>query len=177
MNPEDIVADVANELIFNDFTASNTLGAVVGAVATVGFLGVTGPITVTLALAGGALVGAKGEEALKSTARGIKYTVYNVAKGTSSIIENTAKGFAGVLDLFKSSEDFVNRGLERIENEHYKEAIEDFTQAINIEHKNAEAYFVRGCTYSDLGNYQEAIADYTCTIKIDSKYADAYVNR
>ena len=73
MNPEDIVADVANELIFNDFTASNTLGAVVGAVATVGFLGVTGPITVPLALAGGALVGAKGEEALNKNILRSKY--------------------------------------------------------------------------------------------------------
>lgn len=57
-------------------------------------------------MAGGAL-GAKGEEALKGTARGIKFTVNNVAKGTSSVIENAAKGFAGVLDFFKSSEDFL----------------------------------------------------------------------
>ena len=135
MNPEDIVFDVANECIFNDFTATNKLGAVVGAIATVGFLGVTGPIGVPLALAGGALAGAKGEEAIKSTARGIKSTVDNVTKGTSSVIENAAKGFAGVLDLFKSSEDFVNRGLQRLENKQYKEAIEDFTQAININSK------------------------------------------
>ena len=64
MNPEDIVGEVANECIFNDFTATNKLGAVVGAIATGGFLGVTGPpIGVPLALAGGALAGAKGEEA------------------------------------------------------------------------------------------------------------------
>ena len=133
--------------------------------------------TSPLALAGGALAGAKGEEAIKITAGGIKSTVDNVAKGTSSVIENAAKGFAGVLDLFKSSEDFVNRGLERLKNEQYKEAIEDFTQAININSKYADAYFLRGCTYSDIGNYQEAIADYTCTIKITPKYIDAYNNR
>ena len=49
MSPEDIVFDVANEFLFNDFTAKNPLGAVVVAIATVGFLGVTGPITVPLA--------------------------------------------------------------------------------------------------------------------------------
>ncbi len=142
-----------------------------------GVLGVTGPITLPLALAGGALAGARGEEAFKSTVRGIKSTVDTVAKGTSSVIENAAKGFAGVLDLFKSSEDFVNRWLEMLENEQYKEAVEDFAQAIHINPKYADAYFLRGCTYSDIGNYQEAIADYTCTIKIDSKYAAAYLNR
>lgn len=106
MNQQDTVTDIATECIFNDFTAKNRLGAVVGAVATVGVLGVTGPIAIPLALAGGALAGAKGEETLKHTARGIKSTVDRVAKGTSSVIENAAKGFAGVLDLFKSSEDY-----------------------------------------------------------------------
>ena len=135
MSLEDIVGDVAEKCIFNNFTAKNKLGAVVGAMATVGVLGVTGPITLPLALAGRALAGAGGEEVIKSTARGIKSTVDNVAKSTNSVIENVAKGFAGVLDLFKSSEDFVNRGLERLENEQYKEAIEDFIQAININPK------------------------------------------
>jgi hypothetical protein len=91
---EDIVGKVAKKCIVNDLTTKNKLGAVVGAIATVGVLGVTGPITLPLALAGGALAGAKGEDAIKSTAKGIKSTVDNVAKGTSSVIENAAKGFA-----------------------------------------------------------------------------------
>lgn len=58
MKPEDfvqdIVSDVSSECLFNDFTASNKFGAVVGAIATVGVLGATGPIALPLALAGGA---------------------------------------------------------------------------------------------------------------------------
>lgn len=81
MNTKDFVQDIAKECLFNDFTAENKLGAVVGAIATVGVLGATGPIAVPLALATGALAGAKGESALKGTARGIKSTVDNVAKG------------------------------------------------------------------------------------------------
>lgn len=127
MKPEDIIQDIVQDIAFEvgseciskAAASTNKLGAVVGAIATVGVLGVTGPIAVPLALVGGALAGARGEAALKSTARGIKSTVDNVAKGTSSVIGNAAKGFAGVLDLFKSSEDFVNRGLERLENKQY----------------------------------------------------------
>lgn len=63
MNSEEIVFEVATECLFNEFTNKNRLGAVVGAIATAGALGATGPIAVPLALAGGALAGAEGEAA------------------------------------------------------------------------------------------------------------------
>lgn len=178
MKPEDIIQEIVQDIAFEvgseclskAAASTNKLGAVVGAIATVGVLGVTDPIAVPLALVGGALVGARGEAVIKSTAKGIKSTVITVAKSTSSV-------FAGILDLFKSSEDFVNRGLEKLENEQYKKAIEDFTQVIDINPKYADAYLLKGCTYSDIGNYQEAIADYICTIKIAPKYVAAYDNR
>jgi tetratricopeptide (TPR) repeat protein len=123
-------------------------------------LGATGPIAVPLALAGGALAGAGGEAAVKNAVRGIGSIVGNVAKGAESAIENTAKGITGVLDVFKNDEDFFKRGVEALQNGQYKEAVEDFTQTININPKYADAYFLRGCIHSDTGNYQEAIADY-----------------
>lgn len=58
-------------------------------------------------------------------------------------------GISGVLDVFKSDEDFFNRGIERLQNRQYQEAIEDFTQAIAINYKYADAYFLRGCIRSD----------------------------
>lgn len=125
--------------------------SVVGATVTVGNLGATDPIAVPLALAGGALTGAGGEPAvINNAARGIEFVV-GVAKGAKFVNENAAKRIAGVLNTFKSNEDFFNRGVERVKNGQYKEAIEDFTQAIEINPKYANAYFLRGCIHSKTG--------------------------
>lgn len=116
--------------------------SVVGATVTVGNLGATDPIAVPLALAGGALTGARGEPAV----------INNAARGAKFVIENAAKRIAGVLNTFKSNEDFFNRGVERVKNGQYKEAIKDFTQAIEINPKYyANTYFLRGCIHSDTG--------------------------
>jgi tetratricopeptide (TPR) repeat protein len=56
-------------------------------------------------------------------------------------------------------------------------AIKEFTEAIKLDPKNAEAYNVRGVTYYYKKDYDRAIADYTEAIKLDPKFALAYYNR
>ena len=58
-----------------------------------------------------------------------------------------------------------------------KGAIEDYTRAIEIDPKDAAAYFNRGGSHSKLGDNEQAIEDYTRAIEIDPKYAAAYNNR
>ena len=56
-------------------------------------------------------------------------------------------------------------------------AIADYTEAIRLDPKYANAYSNRGVAYSDKGDKDRAIADFTEAIRLDPKYADAYNNR
>lgn len=96
MKPEEVAFGVAKQCIVNDLTKKNAVGAVIGAIATVGVVGATGPIAVPLALAVGALAGAKGESTVKGVAKGTVTVAGNVAKGAGSVAENVAKGAGSV---------------------------------------------------------------------------------
>ncbi|HYW21746.1 MAG TPA: tetratricopeptide repeat protein [Nodularia sp. (in: cyanobacteria)] len=151
-----LAVDLAEECVLNDFTGKNKVGALaggVGALYAIGALGLAGPIAIPIAIAGGVLVGATGESSIKSTARSISSIVESVASGLGSVVSYASKGITGgvlgFIDIFKSDEDFLNRGLEKLENKKYKEASEDFSKVIEINPQYAEAYFLRGCIYSD----------------------------
>ncbi|HLO48700.1 MAG TPA: tetratricopeptide repeat-containing serine protease family protein [Kamptonema sp.] len=87
----------------------------------------------------------------------------------------------------QNAEGYYLRGLSRLDEGNLKEAIADFNRSLELEPKNAEAYFNRGVAYA----YQEptrggsnvsdplkqAIEDYTLAIKANPGYADAYYNR
>ena len=54
--------------------------------------------------------------------------------------------------------------------------IADYTKAIEINPRDADAYYNRALAKDDLKDYYGAIADYTKSIEI-SPAADAYLNR
>ena len=56
-------------------------------------------------------------------------------------------------------------------------ASEDYTNAIELDPKDATNYTARGDAYNNLKKYPEAIADYTKAIELDPKYADNYYLR
>ena len=56
-------------------------------------------------------------------------------------------------------------------------AIADYTKAIELDPKSAEAYKDRGISYLSDGNIDEAIRDYTKAIELDPESAEAYKNR
>ena len=51
----------------------------------------------------------------------------------------------------------------------YDKAIADYTEAIRLDPKNAEAYCNRGHAYEEKGDYDKAIADCTEAIRLDPK--------
>jgi len=66
------------------------------------------------------------------------------------------------------------RGDSHWNLKNYKQAINDYTQAIKIDDKNAIYYNARGNTYFQLKDYKQAINDYTQAIKLDTKNASYY---
>jgi tetratricopeptide (TPR) repeat protein len=59
----------------------------------------------------------------------------------------------------------------------YQGAVTDFSQAINNQPQNIDAYIGRGNAFSYLKDYQAAIQDYTKVIDMPSESAIAYMNR
>jgi tetratricopeptide (TPR) repeat protein/S1-C subfamily serine protease len=72
---------------------------------------------------------------------------------------------------------YATRGDAYSKLKEYKQAIDDYTQAMKIDPENAEYYKNRGSAYSKLKEYKQAINDYTQAIKIDDKNAIYYVGR
>ncbi|MBI2917515.1 MAG: tetratricopeptide repeat protein [Chloroflexi bacterium] len=77
----------------------------------------------------------------------------------------------------RTAEDWLKAGNETREAGDHKEAIADYTRAIQLDPKDAAAYNNRGIAYRKLGQPKEAIADYTRAIQLDPKDAAACNNR
>jgi len=72
---------------------------------------------------------------------------------------------------------YVTRGDAYSKLKEYKQAIDDYTQAIKIDTQYADTYRSRGNVYWQLKEYKQAIDDYTQAIKIDPKNANYYARR
>jgi len=72
---------------------------------------------------------------------------------------------------------YFNRGIAYKNQRDFDRAIADYTQAIQLNPKDAKPHVNRGNVYSDKGDFDRAIADYSEAIQLDPKYAFAYLNR
>ena len=61
----------------------------------------------------------------------------------------------------KVAEEALRKGNNAGQNNDLSTAIINFTKAIELDPKYANAYFNRGIAYSNLKKYPESIADYT----------------
>jgi tetratricopeptide (TPR) repeat protein len=72
---------------------------------------------------------------------------------------------------------YNNKGVTYYELGDYKQAIEDYSRAIELNPDYTEAFNNRGTAYYELGNYRQAIEDYDRLIGFKPGYGDAYLNR
>ena len=77
----------------------------------------------------------------------------------------------------KKSEDYYNRGDAHFKKGENDLAISDFTKAIEMNPRFANAYYYRGLAYLRKREYDQAISDYTKAIEINPRFAVAYPER
>ncbi len=72
---------------------------------------------------------------------------------------------------------YISRGLAKLEEKSYDQAIEDFNEAIRLDPKDALAYNNRGLAWLAKESYDQAIEDFNEAIRLDPKDASAYSSR
>lgn len=78
----------------------------------------------------------------------------------------------------KDKADQYNKsGIKKMFSLQYKEAMEDFNLAIELDPLFDQPYYYRGNLKYSAGDYQGAMADYTKAIEVNPGFADAYCNR
>ncbi len=76
-----------------------------------------------------------------------------------------------------SAKEYVDRGYEKERKQDFAGALEDYSKAIEIDSKFADAYYNRGSLYKNKGDLDSALADLNKAIEIDPKHSGAYFNR
>ena len=77
----------------------------------------------------------------------------------------------------QTAEKCVDLGNQYIEQDNFDLAIEEFTQAIQLNPNYTEAYFNRGKCYGKQGSYESALKDFDKAIQLDPDYTQAYYKR
>ena len=72
---------------------------------------------------------------------------------------------------------FVNRGIAYRRRGDLDLAIRDYTEAIRLNPRAADAFNNRGNAYQNSGDFERALADYDEAIRLNPAYAHAYNNR
>jgi len=62
---------------------------------------------------------------------------------------------------------FTHRGFLYMEKNDYDKAIEDFTQAININPEESISFSFRGLAYKETGDFEKAREDFETSLKIN----------
>jgi len=126
-------------------------------------------------------------EHIKKTLKNIQNAVYLFQPGAEMDRKIVIKLFSNILLTAcffvlcgcgpGPAEQAMDRGIALAENGQNKEALAEFTKAIEIDSKYAEAYFNRATVYKKEENKDAAIADYTRIIEINPDLYQAYNSR
>ncbi len=74
----------------------------------------------------------------------------------------------------KTVDELLKSGDKKITARKYKEALEDFNKAVELDPYSADIYNYRGMTKYFLEDYKGALADFDKTIELQPDYAEAY---
>lgn len=125
----------------------------------------------------------KGAEELNKFLTEFRQSVYSNSEGkmyipgTDVYFQFDDKGITLFVPKTEGIENYYERGDAYYKKGQYDEAVSDFTKALEINPKFAEAHYYRGIAYDKMGLYDEAISDYNKALEINPKYALAYYAR
>lgn len=77
----------------------------------------------------------------------------------------------------QTSQDYLNKGIEKHQQQDYKAAIKEYDKAIKADNSNRDAYFNRGSCELALKDFKSAMDDFTKTIALDPGFTKAYYSR
>ena len=72
---------------------------------------------------------------------------------------------------------YIDRGSAYDDQGEHDQAIADYTNALELDPRNAVGYFIRGIAYDAKGEHDLAIADYTKAIELEPSQPGAYAAR
>jgi tetratricopeptide (TPR) repeat protein len=80
-------------------------------------------------------------------------------------------------EVEKNSGTYYRQGVDWEGKGDHERAIANYSRAIELDPKFAEAYFGRGADYVNKGLYDNAISDCTRALELNPKLAEAYYGR
>lgn len=69
------------------------------------------------------------------------------------------------------------KGISSLKKKRFKQAIQEFSKALEYDPKNIDAYYYRGFAYELLNDFKMAIRDYSKTIELNPMADNAYLYR
>ena len=85
--------------------------------------------------------------------------------------------FSGSFAFSQPAKDYFKAGEKLYRAGKYKEAIEQYSLAIQFDEKYIDAIIQRGFTYTLVDEFTKAIEDYTTVINMEPKHKWAYISR
>ncbi|WP_414588642.1 caspase, EACC1-associated type [Scytonema sp. PCC 10023] len=76
-----------------------------------------------------------------------------------------------------NAKNFYDRGVDKANKKDYKGAIEDYTQALELDPNFTIAYYKRGYTRSEIEDYKAAIEDFTQYLRLNPNDVNVYNSR
>jgi tetratricopeptide (TPR) repeat protein len=77
----------------------------------------------------------------------------------------------------ETAEAYLKRGLQQSSAGDYRQAIEEFNQALRLNPTCSEAHYNVALAHSKLGEHQWALEGYEQALRLNPRYAEAYLNR
>jgi tetratricopeptide (TPR) repeat protein len=77
----------------------------------------------------------------------------------------------------QTNDALLQKGLADLKADDYEQSLDDYTQALAADPKNAKAYYGRAYVYVKMSEDDKALADLGQAIEIDPRYEQAYYRR
>lgn len=102
--------------------------------------------------------------------------VKNLEEMVREKIEGPKRPVPPRIRRIRDSQRHVSRGYKFYKKGELEPALEEYAKALEIDARNAEAYFWRGRTYIKGGRYDEAMVEFKEAVSIRPNYSDAHDN-